>query len=68
MPSEDTEILEFNQYRKFDKKLSVIYADFESLIERIEECKSNFEKSFTKELGQIFPVSIQCLRYGHLMV
>ena len=32
MPSEDTEILEFNQYQKFDKVPFIIYADLECLI------------------------------------
>ena len=27
MPSEDTKILEFNQYQKADKTLFIIYAD-----------------------------------------
>ena len=27
MPSEDTKILEFNEYRKSDKALFIIYAD-----------------------------------------
>ena len=29
--SEDTKILEFNQYRKYDKTPSIIYANLESL-------------------------------------
>ena len=29
MPSEDTKILEFNQYRKSDKTPSIIYVDLE---------------------------------------
>ena len=36
MPSEGTKILEFNQYQKSDKLLSVIYADFEFLIKNID--------------------------------
>ena len=32
MPSEDTKILEMNQYQVSDKASSVIYADLESLI------------------------------------
>ena len=33
MPSEDTKILEFNQYQKSDKVPFIIYADLECLIE-----------------------------------
>ena len=36
-------ILEFNQYRKSEKILSINYADLESFIKRINECKSDFE-------------------------
>ena len=36
MPSEDTKILEFNQYQKSDKAPIIIYADLECLIEKID--------------------------------
>ena len=39
MPSEDTETLEFNQYQKSDKALFIIYADLESIIERLMDVK-----------------------------
>ena len=38
MPSEDTEILECNQYHKTDKAPFIIYADLEFLIEKIDDC------------------------------
>ena len=41
--SKDTKILEFNQYRKFHRTLSIIYADRESLIKRTDGCKNNFK-------------------------
>ena len=53
MPSEDSKILDFNQFWKFGKASSIIYADLESLIKKIDSCK------------RIFPVDIQCLQYGH---
>ena len=43
MPSEDTKILEFNQYQKSDKTYFTLYADFECIIENIDECKNNPE-------------------------
>ena len=43
MSSEDTKILEFNQYQKSDKALFNIYAYLEYIIEGIEGCKSNPE-------------------------
>ena len=33
IPSEDTEMLEFNQYQKSDKTPFILYADLECLIE-----------------------------------
>ena len=38
MSSKDTKMLEFNHYQKFDKTASLIYADLESLIKRIDGC------------------------------
>ena len=38
MSSEDTKILEFNQYLKSDKEAFIIYGDLESLIGKINEC------------------------------
>ena len=41
MSFKDTKILEFNQYQKSDKAPSIIYADLERLIEKIDVCKNN---------------------------
>ena len=41
MSSEDTKILEFNQYQKSDKAPFIIYTDLECLIEKIDGCKNN---------------------------
>ena len=40
MPSEDTKILEFNEYQKCDKAPFIIYADLECLIRKIDRCKT----------------------------
>ena len=45
MPSEDTKILEFNQYQKYDKGPFIIYADLNCLI----------EKSSTAKVGEHIP-------------
>ena len=47
MPSEDTKILEFNQYQKSDKTPFIIYADLKCITEKIDECKNNPENSST---------------------
>ena len=52
MPPEDTKILEFNQYQKSDKARFTIYADHKSLIEKINECKDNPEKSSAIKVGE----------------
>ena len=55
MPSEDTKILEFNQYRKSDKAPFIIFSDLESLIVSIDGCKSNHEKSSTTKGSEHIP-------------
>ena len=52
MPSEDTKILDFDQYEKSDKTLFIIYADLESIIEEIDECKINLQNSSTTKLSK----------------
>ena len=44
MPSDDTKILIFNQYQKFDKVPFIIYADLVCIIEKIDGCKNNPEQ------------------------
>ena len=55
MHSEDTKIIEFNQYEKSDKAPFIIYADLECLIEKIDGCKNNPDNSFTTKVGQHIP-------------
>ena len=49
MPSEDTKILEFNQYKKFDKAPFIIFADIECIKEK---CKNNSENSSTTKVSK----------------
>ena len=55
MSSEDTKILEFNQYQKSDKAPFIIYADLECLIEKIDGCKNNPHKSFKTKVDEHIP-------------
>ena len=55
MLAEDTKMLEFNQHQKSDKASSIIYADFEFLIEKNNGCKNNLENSSTAKLGEHVP-------------
>ena len=55
MRSEDTKILEFNQYQKSDKAPFIIYADLECIIEKIDGCKNNPENSSTTKVSEHIP-------------
>ena len=55
MPSEDNKVLGFNQYQTSDKIPSIIYADVESLIKKVDGCKNNPEKLSTRKIGQNIP-------------
>ena len=55
IPSEDTKILEFNQYQNSDEATFIIYADFDCIIEKIDRCKNNPEKSFTAKVRERIP-------------
>ena len=39
MPSEDTKVLEFNQYQKSAKVSCIIYVDLECIMKKIDRCK-----------------------------
>ena len=55
MPSEDTKILEFNQYQKSDKAPFIIYGDLECTIDKIDGCKNNPENSSTTKVSENIP-------------
>ena len=52
MLSEDTKILEFNQYKKSNKLPFIIYADLECIIGKIDGCKDNPENSSTLKVSE----------------
>ena len=52
IPSEDTKILEFNQYQKHDKAQSIFYADLEYMVENTDVCKNNPENSSTTKVSK----------------
>ena len=57
MSSENTKILEFNQYQKSDKAPFIIYADLECIIEKVDGCKNNPENSSTSKVSENIPSS-----------
>ena len=52
MSSEDTKILEFNQYKKYVKVPFITYADLECLIKKIDGCKNNLENLSTTKISR----------------
>ena len=63
MPSEDTKILEFNEYQKSDKAPFISYADLECIIESTDRRKNNLKNSSTIKLSEHIPSGFQCLQY-----
>ena len=55
MSSEETKILEFNQYQKSDKAPFIIYANLECIIEKIDGCRNNPENSSTTKVSKHIP-------------
>ena len=55
MPSDDTKIIEFNQYQKCDKAPFIIYTDCEYKIEKTDECKNNSENWSATKVSQLIP-------------
>ena len=55
MISEDTKILEFNQYQKSDKTSFIIYVNLECIIEKIDGCKNNPANSSTTKVSEHIP-------------
>ena len=55
MPSEGTKTLACTQCQKSNKKPSTINADLESLIQKVDGCKNNPEKSSTTKIGEHIP-------------
>ena len=52
MPREDNEILKYNHGEKSMKVTFIIYADLESLLEKMNTCHNNPEKSSTVEINK----------------
>ena len=61
MPSEDTKILEFNQYHKSDKTPFAFYADLECVIEKMRGYRIILESHLQEKLVNIFYQVFQCL-------
>ena len=55
MPFQKDNILKFNKYMKSNKMPYIIYADFGSLIKKLEVCAKNSEKSSITKIYEHIP-------------
>ena len=67
MPNKDKKILKHTNEEKSVKALFIIYADLECLLEKMNSCKNNLEKSYIEQKLWIHPLIIQCLPIVHLI-
>ena len=67
MPNEDNKILEYNHGEKSMKAPFIIYADLESLLEKMSTCYGSPEKSSTTKINKHTPSVIHYLWTAHLM-
>ena len=63
-----SEMLQFYQYMKPDKMPYIIYADVESLIQKIDGCANNPENSSATKQVSISLMDTQCQQFWHLMI
>ena len=52
MPEEDNKILKYDHGEKFMKVPFIIYADLESLLEKMSTCHNNLKKSSTTKINK----------------
>ena len=55
MPNEDNKTLKYNHGEKSLKVLFIIYADLESLLEKMYSCQNNLTKSYTEKKAKHTP-------------
>ena len=55
MPEEENKILKYNEGEKSTKVPSIIYADLESLLEKMNCCHNNRKKSSTTKINKHTP-------------
>ena len=55
MTSEDSKVLQFNQYQEFGKASFITYTDLECITEKIDGCKNNPENSSTTKVSKHIP-------------
>ena len=63
MPNEDNEILKYNYGEKSKKAPFIVYADLESLLEKINTCYDSPEKSSTTKINKHTPSEYSLFTY-----
>ena len=66
MPEEDNKTLKYNHGEKSIKVPFTIYADLECLLEKMNSCHNNPEKSSATKIN-MHPLVIHCLHTVHLI-
>ena len=66
MPKEDNKILKYNSGEKSMKAPFIIYADLESLLEKISTCCNNPKKSSTTKINKHTPFGYSLFTYCSL--
>ena len=61
MPNKDNKILKYYYGEKSLKGPAIIYADLESLLEKMHSCQTNLEKSYTEKKTKHTPCSYSLL-------
>ena len=65
MPEKDNKILKYNQGEKSMKVPFIIYADLESLLEKMNTCHNNPEKSSTTKINKYTPSGYSLFTHFH---
>ena len=68
MPKEDNKVLKYNHGEKSMKVPFIIYADLESLLEKMSTCHNNPEKSSTTKINKHTLSGYSSFRNVHLML
>ena len=68
MPKEDNKILKYNHGEKFMKVPFFIYADLETLLEKMSTCHNNPKSNQQLKQINIHLLAIHCLQIVHLML
>ena len=67
MPTKDNNIIKYNHGEKSIKMPFTIYADFECLLEKIDTCENDPNKSYTTKINKMYHWVIQYSHIAHSM-